>query len=90
MRDEPAGGVGGGPHRDDLDVELQGWDECAIAFGVAEKTFRAGAERMRLADTALERDRIRAEVHGFCRRLALGMLALAMPGDVTETTGEKP
>lgn len=74
----------------DLDVELQGWDECDEAFGVAQKTFRGGIVRMRFAATEAERDQIRGEVHGFCRRLALMMLALSMSGDITKTTGEKP
>jgi hypothetical protein len=92
VADEPPRGGGGGASRivDDFTVELQGWNECDVAFGVAQTTFRSGVERMRAATTEAERNHIRDEVHGFCRRLALMMLALSMAGDVTKTTGERP
>lgn len=75
----------------DLDVELNGWAECRNAFGVAERTFDAGIARMRVARDEAERDSIRVELHGFCRRLALGMLALSLADDERDltTTGEK-
>lgn len=62
----------------DLDNELNGLNECAVAFGVAQSTFRAAVARMRAAGDERERDFIRNEIRGFTRRLALGMLALAM------------
>ena len=76
----------------DLDVECNGWTECSKAFRTAGATLDSAATRMRAARTEVERDKVRAEVRGFCRLLALGMLALADPGTVVDlkTTQEDP
>lgn len=64
----------------DLDVECQSWEECAVAFASGAASLRACIELLRGARDEGERDAIRATVHGFCRRLSLVMLAVAIPG----------
>lgn len=70
----------GGAPGSDLDIELNQWLECANAFGSGQTIVVAAVHRMRAARSETERDSIRAEIRGFCRRLALGMFAIAHPG----------
>lgn len=75
---------------DDITVTVQQWTECFIAFGSAQGVIGLCIERMRAAGTKAERDSIEREVFGFLRRLSLGMLAIALPGDDPIEAKETP
>lgn len=71
--------IGGGRVRSitpDLDNELNSWLEVANGFGSGQTILVACVRRMRAAGSRAERDSVRDEVRGYCRRLALGMLRL--------------
>jgi hypothetical protein len=90
VENERTSGGGGGAPRivGDVEVEIQSYAEVVYAFGVGQRIVESCLDRMRKASSELERDRIRAELRGFIRRLSLGMWALCFPGEPHHHTGD--
>ena len=83
MPNEPPirGGPGALGVTSDIEVQCNVWNECLVAFGVAQSTLRDAIGDFRAAKTERQRDQIRDEVRGFLRRLTLGQFAIVFPGE---------